>query len=103
MWNSPYYSYYPSPTNIKGNTIAKIFQGVSFQKILDGTQRTLGIINQAIPIYQQMKPIWNNAKTFLQITHEINKKPINKTENFSIKNSLSERSSLSNSPTFFSD
>lgn len=34
---------------------------------LTNTQKTLGVINQAIPIVYQIKPIWNNTKTVFKI------------------------------------
>ena len=34
--------------------------------ILNGVNRTLGIANQVIPLWQQTKPLINNAKTAYQ-------------------------------------
>ena len=62
---------YPNPNLIK--------KGISFLKnlkwgaFLDGTQKTLGVINQAIPIVYQVKPFIGNAKTFFNIANEISK------------------------------
>ena len=36
---------------------------VTFSGILNGASKTLGVINQAIPVFYQVKPIFNNAKT----------------------------------------
>ena len=44
----------------------------SWGNFLDGTQKTLGVINQAIPIVYQIKPIFSNAKTMFRIADEIN-------------------------------
>ena len=52
----------------KGNNMPKI----SFSQILNSTSKTLGVINQAIPVFYQIKPIWNNAKTMLKIAKGIN-------------------------------
>ena len=52
-------------------------RGLSFTKalnwggLLDGTQKTLGVINQAIPIVYQVKPILNNCRTMFKIADEI--------------------------------
>ena len=35
--------------------------------LLTNTQKTLNVINQAIPIFYQVRPIWNNAKTMFHI------------------------------------
>ena len=46
---------------------------INWGNLLDGTQKTLGIINQAIPIVYQIKPIISNAKTMFKIADELNK------------------------------
>lgn len=48
-------------------------KGFSWGGFLDGTQKTLGVINQAIPLVYQVKPIFNNAKTVFKIADEIRK------------------------------
>ena len=42
-------------------------QGLNWGSILGNTQKTLGIVNQAIPIFYQVGPIFNNAKTMFKI------------------------------------
>ena len=39
----------------------------SFQSLLTNTQKTLNIINHAIPVFYQVKPIFNNTKTIFKI------------------------------------
>ncbi len=39
----------------------------NFTNLLSNAQKTLSVINQAIPIVYQVKPIWNNAKTMFNI------------------------------------
>ena len=50
-------------------------KNIKWGTLLDGTQKTLGVINQAIPIVYQVKPIVNNAKTLFKIANVINKGP----------------------------
>lgn len=50
-----------------------ISKGFSWGGFLDGTQKTLGVINQAIPLVNQVKPIFNNAKTMFMIADEMRK------------------------------
>ena len=45
---------------------------LNFNNILDGTQKTLNVINQAIPIFNQVKPLINNTKTLFKLTQIIN-------------------------------
>ena len=60
----------------KGLGIAK---GINWGSLLDGTQKTLGVINQAIPIVYQVKPILNNAKTMFKIA-DVMRQPDNTNE-----------------------
>lgn len=44
--------------------------GATFSTILSGTQRVLGIANQAIPLVKQVRPMVSNAKTMFKIMNE---------------------------------
>lgn len=46
-------------------------KGINWSGLLDGTQKTLGVINQAIPIVYQVKPMLSNAKTMFKIADQI--------------------------------
>lgn len=52
--------------------IANVKSRFDFNSFLNNTQRTLGIINQAIPIVYQIRPIWNNAKTMFRVMGALN-------------------------------
>lgn len=52
---------------------ANLAKGFSWSGFLDGTQKTLGVINQAIPIVNQVKPLVSNAKAMFKIADEMNK------------------------------
>ena len=43
-----------------GPNIAK--SGLSLTKVLSGISKGLGLMNQAIPIYKEIKPMIGNAK-----------------------------------------
>ncbi len=81
-------------------------RGINWNNILNNTQRTLGIINQAIPIVYQVKPLLNNARTLFKIAGAINEKdevvdkPINQT-NYSNENISNEIEKDSMGPKFF--
>ena len=47
-------------------------RGINWNNILNNTQRTLGIINQAIPIVYQVKPLLNNARTLFRVASALN-------------------------------
>ena len=44
-----------------------ILKNIKWGTLLDGTSKTLGVINQAIPIIYQVKPIIGNMKTISKI------------------------------------
>ena len=74
MYNqyNPYNSW--GMNNYMGNmsTIPKMRNKFNWNNILNNTQRTLGIINQAIPLVYQMKPLVNNARTLFRIAGAVN-------------------------------
>ncbi len=47
-----------------------IRSGLSFTRILSGISRSLNFANQVIPIYQQAKPMINNARQVLSTIKE---------------------------------
>ena len=77
MYNNPmfYNNYFPYQN---GNALRKGFNLTNFKKInwsniLNNTQKTLNVINQAIPVYYQVKPIIGNAKTMFRMVNAIKK------------------------------
>lgn len=50
-----------------GASANAVRSGINWSSILTNTQKSLGIINQAIPLVYQVKPIINNAKTMFKI------------------------------------
>ncbi|MBQ9011801.1 MAG: hypothetical protein IJ093_04045 [Bacilli bacterium] len=74
----------------------------SLTNLLNGTQRTLNIINQAIPIVKQVSPVVKNAKTMFKVMNEFKKvdMPAGKNNN----SSYEEKNSVTSEeygPTFF--
>ncbi|HHT38096.1 MAG TPA: hypothetical protein GXZ95_01620 [Mollicutes bacterium] len=55
--------------------------GFNWGNLLSNTQKVLNIINQAIPVFYQVKPIWNNAKTMFRIMGEMGKINNNRSNN----------------------
>lgn len=70
---------------------------IKWGSLLDGTGKTLGVINQAIPVIYQMKPLLSNAKTLFKITSELQQ---NTTSQSQEEKEVS-LGSTSNSPIFF--
>lgn len=80
---------------------------IKWSELLEGTKKTLDVVNQAIPIYYQVKPIISNAKTLFKVANVINNnttKVIAKNEEkdqSEIKEEVSTTSSKNNSPIFY--
>ena len=68
-------------------------KNIGWSNILDGTQKTLGVINQAIPIVYQVKPVVSNVRSMFKIASAINE-PIK-------ENNIKKITSTSSNPVFY--
>lgn len=104
----PYSTLSAPTTNLLGSGLGK---GFSFSSLLNGAQRTLNFVNQAIPVVKQVSPMMKNAKTMFRVMNEFKKvdtkeqKPQTIKQNISSENTANivSKSSLANEagPTFF--
>lgn len=79
----PYFSYFPTTVSVgaptSGGLINRLFRnGINWGGIINNTQKTLNIINQAIPVVKQVTPVVKNAKTMFSVMNEFKK--INSTD-----------------------
>ena len=104
------YSVYPMGNRIPNSfgTFNKMganpINKISFRDILNGASKTLGVINQAIPVFYQVRPIVNNAKTMFKVVRGINSASSNTRTNSSNNSNLKENSTKKeaiNAPIFF--
>ena len=87
----------------------KITSTLSLSKIIGGINKALSIANQAIPLYEQLKPILKNGRKLIDIVSIMNKKEDKeekKEENKETKiiketTTKKEESNNNNLPTFF--
>ena len=87
-----------APRALAGTSATKL----TFSGILNGASKTLGVINQAIPVFYQAKPIWNNAKTMFRVAKELNSNNnTNSNKNTMEHTTTKESKDQGNSPTFF--
>ncbi len=56
-----------SRSGIAGGLGKGLLSKFSFSGFLNGASRTLNVVNQAIPIFYQVRPMINNAKTMFKI------------------------------------
>lgn len=73
---NPYLGFYPYVSApAKAGLFSSLFKGgkLSLGSIVAGTQKTLGVINQAIPVIRQVSPVVKNAKTMFKVMNEFKK------------------------------
>ena len=72
-----YNNFFPYQNNLERDTLLKkgiglfSFRKINWSNLLNTTQKTLNVINQAIPVYYQVKPIWGNAKTMFRMINAL--------------------------------
>ena len=112
---SPYFGYTPfTSTTTNRGIFSSLLGGVknmNWSGILSNIQKTLGIVNQAIPMVKQVSPIMQNAKTMFKIMNEFKKvdSPVSnknniQTEKIDITKNIEiekETTADINKPTFF--
>lgn len=80
--------------------------------LLTNAQKTLGVINQAIPVFHQVRPIWSNAKTMFKVMGEMGKINNNNNNNrgnnsdqntntTTVNNQNNQQTFQNNEPNFF--
>ena len=108
---NPYYYVMPTASfglgrGLLGNTLRS---GINWSSILNGAQRTLGLVNQAIPLVKQAAPMVRNAKTMFKVMNEFKKvdTPLNDQSSNSVTNNAEPTSEENvqlvsdGGPTFF--
>lgn len=74
---------------------------LNWSSLLSNAQKTLNVVNQAIPLYYQVKPVFNNIKTLGRIGKEFTKASSgvvspNIQNNAVTQNNVSEKTNISN-------
>lgn len=112
MYNNPYYYPYMNMANMNYMNgfnqmmapkpklgLFKNLSNIKWGEVLNNTQKTLNVINQAIPVYYQIKPIFSNVKSLGRLVSAFNEDDSNSNSNTPINETKKENSN--NSPTFF--
>ena len=114
---NPYYYMMPTATSGLGRGLlgGAVRGAINWSSILNGAQRTLGLVNQAIPLVKQAAPMVRNAKTMFKVMNEFKKveTPNTNANNNNISNNVNNASEINTSndenvqmvsndgPTFF--
>mgnify|MGYP004553006789 FL=1 len=114
MFNNGYNAFYPyGGMPYKAGLFSSLKGKFNWSSLLNNTQKTLNIINQAIPVFYQVKPIWNNTKTVFKIMGAIKDDDSNTTRvvnnnannanniNNTSNTSTSNLNNSNNTPNFF--
>lgn len=80
-----------------GNNIPT--SGLTFSKVLSGISKTLNVANQVIPLYQQAKPMINNAKTIMSVLKGLTNKDTNTKPNITKTTNTNKIEDVSNHNT----
>lgn len=82
---------YTAATNlIKPSLFSGITGGIKWSSILSGAQKTLNVVNQALPLIKQAGPMFNNAKTMFKVMNEFKKVETPVSNNINVNNVSSE-------------
>lgn len=98
-----FYNPYYMPYNMASRGLfSNLFRGINFTSILNGTQKTLNVVNQAIPVFKEISPMIKNAKTMFRVMNEFNRNSSdNKYTNNSHNTNSTNDNFYTNGPTFF--
>lgn len=74
---NPYYNFpYTSTLSSQGGIFSRLLggvKGIKWGSVVTNIQKTLGLVNQAIPVIKQVNPMIKNAKTMFKVMSEFNK------------------------------
>lgn len=107
---NPYFMMTPALNTVRPGLFSSLRAGgLSLGTIINGTQKTLGLINQAIPVVKQVRPVLKNAKTMFKVMNEFRRTDTpNSKNNVSLNNKTTTNDSTpsqvtlnNDGPTFF--
>ncbi len=74
-----------------GNNLFNVTsKSINLPTVLNGISKTLGIVNQAIPLYQQAKPMIQKGRSLFKLVNEINKSDSSNKSTFKVTNYSSD-------------
>lgn len=117
----PYFNMYPNiassviPATTPKGIFSRLFgDGLNLGNILNTAQKTLGLVNQALPVIKQVTPVMKNAKTIFKVMNEFKRveNPIDSPDSINISSTepvetnVNQTVNINNSnfdgaPTFF--
>lgn len=78
-----------------------VTSALSLAKVLSGLSKTIGIVKEAIPLYESVKPMLGNSKKIMNLLKKNNVVDLRKNDNETSKKMTTESSQIINNPVFF--
>ncbi len=110
MYNNPMYynNFFPYQNGLqasggllkRGLGLASL-RSINWTNVLNNTQKTWNVINQAIPVYYQVKPIWGNAKTMFRMINALKDDNNNSNLKTQPTSNIQEKNTDTSGPVFF--
>lgn len=85
---------FAAPAANAATTGTSLLSKISISSLLSNAQKTLNVVNQAIPLYYQVKPVFKNIKTLGKIGRELNK--VDKNDKVTVNNNIISNISSNN-------
>lgn len=82
--------------------LGNAFKGINFGSLLNNANRTLGVVNQAIPLVKQAGPMFNNMRSMIKVASlfKDETEPAKKSDEKKVDTN-NNTVNYSNSPNFF--
>ena len=95
---NPYMYSIPTTASSSSGILSKL----TFSSFINGTSKTLNLINQAIPVFKQISPMFKNMKTMFKVMNEFKKTDIkNNSKDNDSYHSTQNNYQNDGTPTFF--
>lgn len=87
-----------SNTSTTRGLFSSLFSGGKLSTFINGTQKTLSLVNQAIPLIKQVSPVMKNAKTMFKVMNEFKRveKPIDNLNTTKVTNAVTKNTNQQN-------
>ena len=89
--------------NAASSGLGALLKKINLSSILSNAQKTLNVVNQAIPLYYQVKPVFKNLKTLGKIGKEFTKINTPTSNNVNNQNEADSKATIENNETNIKD
>lgn len=89
--------------NAASSGLGALLKKINLSSILSNAQKTLNVVNQAIPLYYQVKPVFKNLKTLGKIGKEFTKINTPTSNNVNNQNEAESKATIENNETNIKD